>query len=123
MLRQLIKIFRSREPLRAMGSDFAKMFKITYEATLRAGDIYFGKKVTPDERTWIYKQDVKVNNTIVGPCCSGMTLEKTKAPQTGIPTPWVCDEATDGAVPGLNSGGSSARCMRHIMMVPVSKAR
>ena len=61
MLRQLTKIFRSGEPLRAMGSDFAKMLKITEEATLRAGDIYFGKKVTPDERTWIYKQDVKVN--------------------------------------------------------------
>ena len=35
MLRQLVKIFRSGDPLRAMGSDFAKMFKITYEATLR----------------------------------------------------------------------------------------
>ena len=61
MLRQLTKIFRSGEPLQAMGSDFAKMFQITYETTVRAGEVYFGEKVTPDERTWIYKQDVKVN--------------------------------------------------------------
>ncbi len=61
MLRQLIKIFRSGEPLEAMGSDFAKMFQITYKTTLKAGEVYFGEEVAPDDRTWIYKQDVKVN--------------------------------------------------------------
>jgi len=61
MLRELMKIFRSGEPLQAMGSDFAKMFQIAYEATLSAGEVYFGKQLTPDERTRIYQQDVQVN--------------------------------------------------------------
>ena len=61
MLRQLISIFRSDNPLRAMGENFAQMLKITHETTRKAGDIYFGEEVKPDERTWVYKQDVKVN--------------------------------------------------------------
>ncbi|UCD24679.1 MAG: hypothetical protein JSW51_01825 [Gemmatimonadota bacterium] len=61
MLRQLISIFRSDNPLAAMGENFARMLKITYDTTLRAGDIYFGKDVTPEDRTWVYKQDVQVN--------------------------------------------------------------
>ena len=61
MLRELIKIFRAEEPLGKMGTNFAQMLKITFETTVRAGDIYFGKPATPEERTWIYKQDVKVN--------------------------------------------------------------
>jgi len=61
MLRQLISIFRSHEPLSEMGDNFAQMLKITYETTLKAGDIYFGEEFTPEDRTWVYKQDVKVN--------------------------------------------------------------
>lgn len=61
MLRQLIAILRSSDPLRAMGDNFARMLRITYEMTVAAGDIYFGKKVAPAERTRIYEQDVEVN--------------------------------------------------------------
>ncbi len=61
MLRQLISIFRSDNPLAAMGENFAQMLKISYETTLKAGDIFFGEEVKPEERTWVYKQDVQVN--------------------------------------------------------------
>ncbi|UCF68126.1 MAG: hypothetical protein JSV80_02165 [Acidobacteriota bacterium] len=61
MLRQLLSIFRSEDPLGAMGQDFARMLKSAYELTIRAGDIYFGRPASPDERTHIYKQDVKIN--------------------------------------------------------------
>lgn len=61
MLRQLLSIFRSDNPLRAMGDNFAQMLEITNELTIKAGDMFFGEPATPEERTWIYKQDVKVN--------------------------------------------------------------
>ena len=61
MLRQLISIFRSDNPLGAMGDNFAHMLRITHDTTLKAGDIFFGEEVKPEERTWVYKQDVQVN--------------------------------------------------------------
>jgi phosphate transport system protein len=61
MLRELLSIFRSGNPLSAMGENFARMLKLAYELTDKAGEIYFGKTATPEERTYIYKQDVRVN--------------------------------------------------------------
>jgi phosphate transport system protein len=61
MLRELITILRSSDPLRAMRDNFARMLQITYEMTLAAGDIYFGKTATPEGRTRLYEQDVEVN--------------------------------------------------------------
>lgn len=61
MLREFLSIFRSDQPLAAMGENFAQMLKLTYEQTIQAGQIYFGQAASPDERTQIYKWDVKVN--------------------------------------------------------------
>ncbi len=61
MLRELLSIFREGNPLSAMAENFAEMLRLTYELTVRAGEIYFGKAFTPEERTQIYKQDVQVN--------------------------------------------------------------
>jgi phosphate uptake regulator len=61
MLRELLSIFRSEKPLAEMGENFTEMLRLTYQMTLKAGDIYFGKSVAPDERTQIYKRDVEVN--------------------------------------------------------------
>ena len=61
MLRQLLSIFRSSDPLTAMGENFAHMLKITYDTTMKAGTVFSGVGLKPDERTWIYEQDVQVN--------------------------------------------------------------
>jgi phosphate uptake regulator len=61
MLREFLSIFRSGQPLEAMGENFAQMLKLTYEQTIQAGEIYFGQVASADERTQIYKWDVKVN--------------------------------------------------------------
>jgi phosphate transport system protein len=61
MLRELISIFRHSDPLREMGDNFAQMLTITHDTVAKAGDIYFGKEVVPEERAWIYEQDIKVN--------------------------------------------------------------
>lgn len=61
MLRQLLSIFRSSNPLTAMGNDFSRMLKITYETTMKAGEVFSGTGLKPEERTWIYEQDVQVN--------------------------------------------------------------
>jgi len=44
-----------------MGVDFCRMVALAQENTLRAGEIYFGKKVSPEERSRIYEQDVEIN--------------------------------------------------------------
>ena len=61
MLRDLISIFRADNPLGRMGDNFAKMLSLTQKQTIRAGQIFFSKPPSPEERTQIYKQDVKVN--------------------------------------------------------------
>ncbi len=61
MLRQLLSIFRSDNPLTTMGKNFGRMLKITYDTTMKAGDVFTGKGLKPEERTWIYEQDVEVN--------------------------------------------------------------
>jgi phosphate uptake regulator len=61
MLHELLKFFRSAKPLEEMGNNFSKMFELAYHLTCEAGEIYFGKKVTPEERTRIYKRDVEIN--------------------------------------------------------------
>lgn len=61
MLRELISIFRADNPLGRMGDNFAKMLSLTQDQIIRAGQIFFSKPLSPEERTRIYKQDVKVN--------------------------------------------------------------
>jgi phosphate uptake regulator len=61
MLRELISIFRSSDPLREMGEQFAEMLRIARELTLKAGSIFFEGITAPEERTWIYDHDVQVN--------------------------------------------------------------
>lgn len=61
MFRELISIFRADNPLGRMGDNFAKMLSLTRDQTIRAGEIFFSKPPSPEERTQIYKQDVKVN--------------------------------------------------------------
>ncbi len=61
MFRELISIFRSSDPLGEMGKHFVEMLGIAQELTLRAGEIVFEGKESPEQRTWVYEQDVKVN--------------------------------------------------------------
>ena len=61
MLRELISILRSSDPLGQMGKRFFEMLGIAKELTLRAGEIVFEGRSSPEDRTWVYKQDVKVN--------------------------------------------------------------
>ncbi len=62
MLSELLSIFRSDDPRGVMAKNFAKMLRLSQELTVKAGTVYFGAGVpTPEERTEIYKQDVKIN--------------------------------------------------------------
>lgn len=62
MLRELLSILRSDDPLGSMGDDFATMLQITCQMTLSAGEMFFGPTApTSEERTALYKQDVAVN--------------------------------------------------------------
>lgn len=61
MFKELLSIFRSDNPLGAMAEDFNKMLEVTRQLTERSGGVFFGETSTPEERTEIYKTDVKVN--------------------------------------------------------------
>ena len=61
MLRELLGIFKTSNPLQAMGVSFARMLALTYEMTVEAGEIYFVMKASPEARTTIYEHDVHVN--------------------------------------------------------------
>ena len=61
VLRELLSIFRSNEPLSAMSKNFTQMLKLTNDMTVQAGDIFFGTQTDPEVRTQIYEADVQVN--------------------------------------------------------------
>jgi len=61
MLRELLGLFRSSEPLSDMGDSFAKMLRITHEMTVQAGDLYFLIEQSPEMLTQVYERDVQVN--------------------------------------------------------------
>ncbi len=61
MLRELLSIFRPGNPLRAMADNFAKMLELTHEQTVKAGEIYFRRSASPEDRTEIRRIDVQVN--------------------------------------------------------------
>ena len=61
MLNALLSIFRSEDPLREIGSKFAEMLKLTCEMALTAGEGFFEKTISQEERGEIYKKDLKVN--------------------------------------------------------------
>lgn len=61
MIRELISIFSGDDPLGRTGQNFQKMLTLARDLTVRAGEIFFTKAPTPDERTEVYDQDVKIN--------------------------------------------------------------
>lgn len=61
MLRALINLFRSDDPLALMGQDFSRMLRVTHDMTITAGDILFGSAADAQARTTLYKTDVEVN--------------------------------------------------------------
>ena len=61
MLKELLSIFRGDQPLAEMGQNFNKMLGLTYDMTVKAGEIYFSESLQANERTTLYKTDVKVN--------------------------------------------------------------
>lgn len=82
MLRELLAIFRSDEPLARMGENFAKMLKLTHQMTTKAGEVYFAESTGADEQTKIYKTDVGVNmleRTIRKQVIAHLSLQGTSA--------------------------------------------
>lgn len=61
MLRALINLFRSDDPLGEMGRDFAHMFRLTYDMSVSAGRLYFGEDTNAETRTNLYQVDIAVN--------------------------------------------------------------
>jgi len=61
MFKELLTIFRTTDPLPGATEDFYTMLELTQEMILEASDVYWGRDMTPQQRTALYKKDVKVN--------------------------------------------------------------
>jgi len=61
MLQELLTIFRSKSPLQNMAARFEEMLSLSLEMIRKAGNLYFSESITPEERTALQKQDVRVN--------------------------------------------------------------
>lgn len=61
MFKELLTVFRSSDPLRAMGKNFSAMLTLGYEMTLSAGEMFFRGSASSEERTELYRRDVRVN--------------------------------------------------------------
>jgi phosphate transport system protein len=61
MLKELLSVFRKGDPLEAMGENFGEMIRLTRDLTTTAGNFCFGEPATSEDRTGVFKQDVKVN--------------------------------------------------------------
>ena len=63
MFRELLTIFRSKDVLAEMGENFARMLQLAHEMTLSAGAVFFGKKISQEERDRLFQQDIRVNQS------------------------------------------------------------
>lgn len=61
MLKELLSILSSDNPLRPMGENFERMLGLTREMAITAGNIFFSQHGSPEERTKLYQTDVEVN--------------------------------------------------------------
>jgi phosphate transport system protein len=61
MLRELMSLFKSDDAIARMGKTFSEMLQLSNALTASAGVFYFDAAPTPDERTAVYKQDVRLN--------------------------------------------------------------
>ena len=61
MFKELLSVFRSSNPLRAMGKNFSEMLTLSYEMTLSAGQMFFTGSASSEKRTELYRRDVRVN--------------------------------------------------------------
>jgi phosphate uptake regulator len=61
MLRELLSLFRSSDPIAEMGANFSAMLELATELTLDAGRYFFEGPPTPEERSSVSKRDVELN--------------------------------------------------------------
>ena len=61
MLQELLSIFRPGNPLSVMGEEFAEMLKLACDMTASAGRLFFQEEASPEARSRIYENDVRVN--------------------------------------------------------------
>ena len=75
MFKELLSVFRSSDPLRAMEKNFSAMLTLGYEMIVSAGEMFFTGSASSQGRTDLYGSDVRVNqlpaaNPQAGGCAS-----------------------------------------------------
>ena len=61
MFKELLSVFRSSDPLRAMEKNFSAMLTLSYKMIISAGEMFFAGSASSQERTDLRGHDVRVN--------------------------------------------------------------
>lgn len=61
MLKELLGLFRTSDPIASMGARFSTMLGDSRDLTIRAGHVFFSESSEDHERTEISKRDVAIN--------------------------------------------------------------
>ena len=61
MLKELVSLFRSNNPLGSIAARFSRMLALACENTRAAGEVFFEHEATAAQRTKIYKKDIEIN--------------------------------------------------------------
>jgi phosphate transport system protein len=61
MLQELLSLFRTESPLKALTENFSEMLTISHDNVKKAGSYYFAQTLTPEERSALKKADIRVN--------------------------------------------------------------
>lgn len=61
MFKELVTLFRSKEPMGEMGAEFQQMLRLSLSLLRRSGDIFFRGIASETEREEILRGDVKIN--------------------------------------------------------------
>ena len=61
MIKELLAILRGDSPLNEVSENLHEMMGLVQEMCLETSAVFWGKQLTPDERSGIYKKDIRVN--------------------------------------------------------------
>ncbi len=61
MLKRLVAALTGQNPMQSASEHFHEMLRLSLELVVEAGSVYWGRVLTPAERTALYEKDVQIN--------------------------------------------------------------
>lgn len=61
MLKEIFQLLKGQDPDRVLLRDFERMLELAKELILQAGEVFWGRAWSPEERSSLYAKDVEIN--------------------------------------------------------------